>query len=397
MFDMLKKKLSNVVGSFVNKKDEEIKRNLEEETENDYINNDEELRENQNEPIDKVETNEKEVVDENQKIKQIEEQRVKKKIKDEQKTEDKELINLSIKTRIKGALLRNVKISQSDIDKLKDTLTISMLQSDVAQETTEKFTSDLSKRLADTKFSYNNMKEKIMDDIRASLLDILNKTNNGIDIIEYVKNRLTIEKPVRIVFLGPNGTGKTTTIAKIAYMLKKNNITSVMSASDTFRAAAIEQTEYHAIKVGVPVIKSSYGADPASVAYDAIGYARSHHIDVVLIDTAGRQETNKNLIIEVQKMVRISKPDLTIFVGESISGNVIAMQIFEFNKFVKIDGIILTKLDCDVKGGNVISIADITGIPILLFGTGEDYNAIIKYDPNFIVNSILPKESIVTN
>ena len=395
MFDMLKKRLSSVVSSFVNKKDDEIKEKSEDlvQKEENVPETDYKKFEKESKSTDKIVATKKE----------FEEEKIIEPIKDgnlEETTNEnkkKELINLSIKTRIKGVLLRNVKISQSDINKLIDTLTISMLQSDVAQETVEKFTSDLSKRLTETNFNHNNMKEQIIEDIRESLLDILNKTSDRIDIFEYIKNKLLTEKPIKIVFLGPNGTGKTTTIAKIAYILKKDGITSVMSASDTFRAAAIEQTEYHAIKVGVPVIKSSYGADPASVAYDAIGYAKSHHIDVVLIDTAGRQETNKNLIIEVQKMVRVSKPDLTIFVGESTSGNVIAVQISEFNKFVKIDGIILTKLDCDVKGGNAISIADITGIPILMFGTGENYDAIIKYDPNFIVNSILPKESVVTN
>jgi len=316
MFDMLKKKLSNVVGSFVNKKDKEV-----EEKSEDLIEKEEIIKNSSIKSNDKIEEN-------NQKNKQIDEIKIVEKEfvegkKPEQiknrNNEEKELINLSIKTKIRGTLLRTVKISQGDIDKLVDTLIISMLQSDVAQETAEKFTSDLSKRLAETKFNYNNMKKQIIDDIRASLFDLLNKTNNNLDIFEYVKKRLDIKKPVKIMFLGPNGTGKTTTIAKIAYQLKKGNISSVMSASDTFRAAAIEQTEYHAIKVGVPVIKSSYGADPASVAYDTIGYAKSHYIDVVLIDTAGRQETNKNLIIEVQKMVRVSKPDLTIFVVESTS------------------------------------------------------------------------------
>lgn len=163
----------------------------------------------------------------------------------------------------------------------------------------------------------------------------------------------------------------------------------MLSASDTFRAAAIEQTEYHANKVGVPVIKSRYGADPASVAFDAINYAKAHNISAVLIDSAGRQETNKNLINEMMKIVRVTKPDITIYVGESISGHIIADQINEFSKFIKIDGIILTKLDCDAKGGNAISIAYDTDIPILFIGTGEAYNALINYNPDSIANSIL--------
>ena len=179
-------------------------------------------------------------------------------------------------------------------------------------------------------------------------------------------------------------------MAKIAYNFKKNGITCVLSASDTFRAAAIEQTEHHANKVGVPVIKSTYGADPASIAFDAIAYAKARGIHAVLIDSAGRQETNKNLINEMQKMVRVAKPDLTIFVGESIAGNQLSEQIKEFNKFMSIDGIILTKLDADAKGGNAISIAHVTGIPLLYLGTGESYDALVPYTPDFIVNAILP-------
>ncbi len=385
MFDILKKKLSKVVGSFVSKKTEETER------EEDKIGGIDSIAEDRESGIGKQEdelvgavANKKEPIEKGVGSEEL-------KVSDNEKDDKKkELIKLSIKTKIRGALLRNIKISQSEMDELIDALTISMLQSDVGFDTTEKFTSSLMKRLAETKFDYNGMKNQMREDIRASLFDILGKTNDRIDILEYVKKKISVENPVRILFLGPNGTGKTTTIAKIAYMLKKNKISSVMSASDTFRAAAIEQTEYHAKKIGVAVVKGNYGSDPASIAYDTIGYAKSHYINVVLIDTAGRQETNKNLMIEVQKIVRVSKPDLILFVGESTSGNIIAMQISEFNKFIKIDGIILTKLDCDAKGGSVISITDVTGIPILMFGTGEDYDAIIKFNPKFIVDSILP-------
>ena len=140
----------------------------------------------------------------------------------------------------------------------------------------------------------------------------------------------------------------------------------------------------------MPVIKSTYGADPASIAFDAIAYASSHGADVVLIDSAGRQETNKSLLREVEKMVRVAKPDLVIYVGESISGNAIASQINEFKKFIKIDGIILTKLDCDAKGGNTLSILSETTIPVLFFGIGENYKDLIPFDANFIVSNIVP-------
>ena len=196
--------------------------------------------------------------------------------------------------------------------------------------------------------------------------------------------------PYKILFVGPNGAGKTTTMAKIASMLIANNITCVLSASDTFRAAAIEQTAYHASKLGINVIKGTYGADPASVAFDAIAHAKAHGIMVVLIDSAGRQETNKSLIEELKKISRVANPDLKIFIGESISGNALLEQVKVIDEAVKLDGIVLTKLDVDAKGGNTLSILSDTTIPILYFGTGEKYSDIISYDPQFIVDNILP-------
>ena len=142
--------------------------------------------------------------------------------------------------------------------------------------------------------------------LRDSLMAVLKKNETGIDIFRFVPQRIAEGGgPVKILFLGPNGTGKTTTMAKIASRLGQAGISCVLSASDTFRAAAIEQTEHHANKLKIPVIKSKYGADPASVAFDAISYAKAHGIQAVLIDSAGRQETNKNLINEIQKIVRI--------------------------------------------------------------------------------------------
>ena len=173
-------------------------------------------------------------------------------------------------------------------------------------------------------------------------------------------------------------------------MLGKREIRCVISASDTFRAAAIEQAAIHAKKLGVEIVKGNYGADPASIAFDAIAYAKAHGADAVLIDTAGRQETNKSLIEELRKMVRVNKPDLCIFIGEGIAGNALLDQVTQFNEAVKLDGIILTKLDCDAKGGNTLSILSDTKIPILYFGTGEKYEDLMPYDPKFVAENIIP-------
>ena len=310
--------------------------------------------------------------------------------KSKDNTDKEDLIKLSIKTKIKSVFVGTVRLSDSEINDFLDTLKVSLLESDVSYDTTEQFINELHSKLKEHEINSKKIREEIINSVRGSLFSVL-QANKGINVDEFVAKRKELkELPVKILFLGPNGAGKTTTIAKIAHHFKSRKTSIVLSASDTFRAAAIEQIEHHAKKIGVPVIKSSYGADPASIAFDAIAYAKAHSIDIVLIDSAGRQETNKSLINEVQKIVRISKPDITVFVGESTVGNQIAEQIKEFNKFVKIDGIILTKLDVDAKGGGALSISHTTGIPILFFGVGESYDALMPYDPNYIVDVILP-------
>ncbi|EQD39941.1 signal recognition particle-docking protein FtsY, partial [mine drainage metagenome] len=261
-------------------------------------------------------------------------------------------------TNIKKTIFGSVKLSDAEIDRFAEKLRVSMLESDVSFEVAEGFVEQVKVILGERKLSSKGLQDELIGTVREALLDTLRSSKGAIDIMSFIPERISSGgAPVKILFLGPNGTGKTTTIAKIAYALKNKGLHPLLSASDTFRAAAIEQTEHHANAVGVPVIKSSYGADPTSVAFDAVAYAKAHGNDVVLIDSAGRQETNKNLIGEIQKMRRVIGPDLTIYVGESVSGGAIAMQIAEFSKFVKIDGIILTKLDCDAKGGNSISIS----------------------------------------
>ncbi len=361
MFDELRKKLSNAVKGFIKK--EEVKAE---------------------EPEQKTEPEKVGVTEQRKEFVKPQEKHV-----EEHKKE--EIIKLSLKTKIKSAFLGTIRLSEPEIENFLDTLRVSMLESDVSYSTTEQFIEDLHVKLREKPIESKRIRQEITGTVRGSLFNVL-QAGTGVDVDQFIKMRKdSKELPVKILFLGPNGAGKTTTIAKIAHRFKSRGVSNVLSASDTFRAAAIEQIEHHAKKIGVPVIKSSYGADPASIAFDAIAYAKAHNIELVLIDSAGRQETNKSLINEVQKIVRISKPDLTIFVGESTSGNQISEQIKEFNKFVKIDGIVLTKLDCDAKGGGALSISHATGIPILFFGVGEGYDALIPYDANYIVNAILPE------
>jgi fused signal recognition particle receptor len=303
------------------------------------------------------------------------------------------LIRLGIGTKIKRAIFSTVVLSAPEISDLTDKLKISMLESDVSYDVAEEFVNGLTPRLAGKKIESKMINRAVTESIRSSLSDSLAKSKADFDVFDLISRKRPSGEPFVILFLGPNGTGKTTTIAKLASRMKSSGTTCVLAASDTFRAAAIEQIEHHANKIGVPVIKGKYGSDPASIAFDATAYARAHRISVVLVDSAGRQETNANLIREVEKMARVSKPDLTIYVGESTSGNAITGQIREFRKHVRVDGVILTKLDCDAKGGNALSISHETGIPILFFGTGESYDALVPYDPSIIIDAILPVAS----
>jgi fused signal recognition particle receptor len=298
------------------------------------------------------------------------------------------LVDLSIASRIKKTIIGSVALSDSEIEGLLSKLKISMLESDVTFDVAEEFAEDLRGKLHGRRIASRDIDKEVLGSVRLALLDILRKGSPGFDLLQRARSKT--DGPFVILFLGPNGAGKTTLIAKLASRMKREEVSAVISASDTFRAAAIEQMEHHAARIGVPIIKSSYGADPASVAFDAIAYARAHRAAVVLIDSAGRQETNKSLIREMEKMARVSKPDMTLFVGESTAGNAIASQIVEFGKHMRIDGIILTKLDCDAKGGSALSISKLTGIPILFFGVGEGYDALVPYDPEFVADAILP-------
>ena len=195
-------------------------------------------------------------------------------------------------------------------------------------------------------------------------------------------------KPYVIAFFGINGSGKTTSIAKLASMLKEKNISCVLAAGDTFRAASIEQLQLHADKVGVKLIRHTYGSDPAAVAFDAIKHAKAKGIDAVLIDTAGRMHSNQNLIDEMKKIIRVAKPDLKIFVGESITGNDCVEQAKTFNEAVGIDGIILAKADIDEKGGAAVSVSYITKKPILYLGVGQEYDDLQEFEPEVVVKGL---------
>ncbi len=301
----------------------------------------------------------------------------------------KEQPKATASTKLKGIFLHEIKVKDEDIEPFIEDLRMSLLQSDVNYNAAEKILDGIKSGLVDKKISSRDIDRQINEVIRTSIMVIL-KSKSNIDLVKMAKEKKASGgTPFKILFIGPNGAGKTTTMAKLAHMFIKNGFTCVLSASDTFRAAAIEQTVIHAQRLGVNVIKGTYGADPASVAFDSIAHAKAHSIDVVLIDSAGRQETNKSLMDEVKKMVRVAKPDIKVFVGESIAGNTLLNQVHEFNAAIGLDGVILTKLDCDAKGGNTLSIISEADVPVIYFGLGEKYDDLMPYNPDFILNNIV--------
>jgi fused signal recognition particle receptor len=191
------------------------------------------------------------------------------------------------------------------------------------------------------------------------------------------------------MFVGINGTGKTTTIAKVAQFFSDKRYSVLLACADTYRAGSIEQLEEHAKRLGLRVIKSNYGGDPAAVAFDAVNHAKAHGINVVLIDTAGRMQTNQNLMNELVKIKRVIGPDLTVLTVDSLIGNDAVMQAEEFNNSVGIDATILTKVDADVKGGSALSVTYVTQKPILFIGVGQAYKDLEVFNPEEFVNMVL--------
>ncbi len=277
-------------------------------------------------------------------------------------------------------------ISEKDVENALWDLEIELLEADVALETVEELKERIKEKLVGQKVKIGTNKKALVEEaVREAVLEVLTPERR-IDLLEMIRSKE--EKPFVIAFVGFNGSGKTTTIAKLAHWLKKNGLSVVIAASDTFRAGAIEQVEEHAKRVGVKVIKHSYGADPAAVAYDAIQHAKARGLDVVLIDTAGRNELNRNLMDEMKKIARVTKPDLVIFVGDSLAGNSVVEQAKQFNEAVEIDGVILTKLDADARGGAALSISHAIGAPILFVGVGQGYDDLKPFDERWFVERI---------
>lgn len=294
---------------------------------------------------------------------------------------------LGLISRIKSVFTPEIEIREAELKPVLEQLEIALLESDVSFDATQHFLQELRSRLQGKKVRPGSAGEEIKREVKESLLSLF--PAKPFDLYNYVAALKNEGRVGVVLFVGPNGSGKTTTIAKLAKQLGERGFESVIAAGDTFRKAAIEQARVHGERLGVRVVAHQYGADPTAVAFDAVQHAKANSKQVVLVDTAGRQETNLNLVREMEKMNRVLKPDLKIFVGEAIAGNALAQQASEFNKAIKLDGIILTKLDCDAKGGGAFSIAFETKLPILFVGAGQEYGDLTPFDAEWLCNNVL--------
>lgn len=298
-----------------------------------------------------------------------------KKAKEKKETVNKKQTKTEEKFEKKQLKLKNG-LSDDKFEELFEELELILLENNVSYEVVLKIKDLLKQRIVGENKKVNL--EKILKEV---LNEILIEFDN---LIELIKKS---DKPYVILFVGINGCGKTTTLSKLAYLLLKNKLSVCFAAADTFRAASIEQLQFHADKLNVPLIKKDYGSDPASVGYDAINYARKNKIDVVLIDTAGRMNNRDSLMKEIEKIARVNKPNLKIFLGESITGNDATRQAKDFNDVVGIDGIILSKADVDSKGGAAISVSHVTQKPIFYLGIGQKYSDLKEFKKQDLIDN----------
>ena len=274
----------------------------------------------------------------------------------------------------------NQKIDQNTIQDFEDLL----ITSDVDVETSELITTKLGNE------TFSNAPS--LEEIQSSLSKIINEiVSTNTKKIDYKNNT----KPYVILMVGVNGSGKTTTIAKLANQFQQEKKNVLLVAADTFRAAAAEQLNEWADKIGTDFVRDADKSDPASVVYKSIEYANKNNIDVVIIDTAGRLQNKTDLMDQLGKIDRVLKkhdetlPHDSIISIDATTGQNALKQVEEFNKFTKITGIIMTKFDSNAAGGTLVSISNKTNIPILAIGSGEQISDLIDFDPEQFSNNFI--------
>jgi fused signal recognition particle receptor len=285
--------------------------------------------------------------------------------------------------------ISNTGFAEKDLEPYIWDLQIQLISNDVSVEVAEKICIELKERLIGFQAPRfgdkgNVVKQALQDSIEIVMNDV--HTINLLNLVEESKKN---HEPFSIMFVGINGTGKTTTIAKLTHFLKKNGYTVVLASGDTYRAGAIEQLEEHGKRLNTRVIRHKYGSDAAAVGFDALEHAKAQNIDVVLIDTAGRMQTNRNLMDELRKMKRVVQPKLTIMILDSLIGNDATEQAITFNKHIGFDAAILTKVDADAKGGSSLSVSYLTGKPIIYVGVGQEYDDLQPFDVDWFAEKLL--------
>jgi fused signal recognition particle receptor len=296
-----------------------------------------------------------------------------------------------LKSGFKGLVTKvtTTELKAENLSSILSDFKMTLAENDVAFPVADHICDELEKRLVGVQVKRLEDRKKIVEeDLRQVLLEVM-LTNNKIDLLKKAEEKRKNGEPFVLLFVGINGTGKTTTIAKVAQFMRDKGYSVVLACSDTYRAGSIEQLEEHAKRLGMRIITHKYGADPAAVAYDAISHAKAHGINVVLIDTAGRMQTNQNLMNELAKVKRVVSPDLTVLTVDSLIGNDAVMQAEEFHKSIGIDATILTKVDADVKGGSALSVTYVTQKPILFIGVGQTYKDLELFNPEKFVTMIL--------
>ncbi len=403
MFGILKKKLKEAITKVVKKTEEKEEEIIEEEEQKEVeervkeeVKEEIEGKPEEKEEIEKEEVPEKKEPEQMEAVERkpekakeeragkIEPEQVKAKEKVAEKKPEKEKKKPKVITKISRKISRKIEITEGDIHEILWDIQLALLQGDVALEVAEKIVGDVKEELVGKKIEKSKLEESVKQAFERAMLNVFEEAGE----MEFEK-LLKSKKPFLIVFLGFNGSGKTTTIAKIGKHLLERGYRVVFAAADTFRAASIEQLEEHGKRLGIHVIKHSYGSDPAAVIFDAMKHAQAKGIDIVLADTAGRSHANVNLIEELKKICRVNKPDLKILVLDSLTGNDIIEQAKMFHDAVGVDALIFTKVDVCEKGGSILSAVHTIKKPVLFLGTGQGYKDITPFDRADFVKRLL--------
>ncbi len=361
-----------------------------EEVSEEEIEEEAEETETEDSQLEAAEGSEEEIPEEEVEEEEEESKKSRRSLFRRKKKEDSEEDSDADKKEKSGRFLSFIKeksISEDDVEDILFELELGLLEADVAMDVSSVVVESVKNDLVGQKIKRSSdIEEYTYEALKNAVAKIINI--EGKSMTELLEEKVAQGEPLVVMLVGINGTGKTTTIGKLSNYYIKKGYTPVIAASDTFRAGAIEQVQYHADNLGVKLIKHEKGSDPAAVAFDAVQHARAKGKELVLIDTAGRMQTNTNLMDEMKKIRRVSKPDLVVFVGDALTGNDATEQARKFNEAIDIDGVILTKADADSKGGAALSIGYIIQKPILFLGMGQSYDDIKEYDADWMLEQI---------